>query len=78
MSQQTGARGQLETLLVRRTPLRVYNPRTRPYTHREAYNGLSIQPRSRYASIMRDLLSAAINLSRVSSSPRINYARTIG
>lgn len=34
MSQQTGARGQLETLLVRRTPLRVYNPRTRPYTHR--------------------------------------------
>lgn len=61
MSQQTGARGQLETLLVRRTPLRVYNPRTRPYTlegdtHREAYNGLDttkIEIRKYYARFAR-------------------------
>lgn len=59
MSQQTGARGQLETLLVRRTPLRVYNPRTRPYTlgvHIERHRTGSIQWRSRYVSIMHDLL----------------------
>lgn len=50
MSQQTGARGQLETLLVRRTLLRVYNPRIHiEGTHREALDTTKIEIRKYYA-----------------------------